>query len=861
MKNAESKRQAPEFARQRVVIYMCAGAGLMLAYAALRGSGWHGSASLHTLMEAVATLVALIVGAMAFVRFYSEKNNTVLFIGAGFLGTAFLDGYHAVVTSAAFKPYMPSELPALIPWSWVASRQFLSIFLFLSWVAWLRERRLREAGQVGETAVYLFAATFALASFLFFALMPLPRAYYPEIFFHRPEEFVPAVFFLAALAGYMRKGMWRHDKFEHWLILSLIAGFASQAVFMSSSGSLFDIEFDTAHLLKTISYVCVLTGLMASMYETFQREAKRSVALVAAKERAETALSELAAHKLALDEHAIVAVTDIGGSIAYVNDKFCEVSGYRRDELIGASHRILKSGHHPNSFYEEMWSTILNGQPWHGEIKNRAKDGSYYWVDTTIYPKRDEQGRIREYISIRTDITKHRESEELLAQQARSMDLMNAIAVTANQSTDANTSFRACLEHVCRSTGWDFAHVYVPVRGGTGELHSSGCWYASDDEKFRQFRELALKTVCREGLVGSVYRNAMPEWRRDVARDEKFSRANAARQAGLTGRVAFPVSIRDEVVAVFEFFSTHPLEASQSFTDIMSHIGAQMGWVVERMRANDQLVEHRDHLQDLIEAATEELKEKAAALQLSLSREKELNELQRKFVSMASHEFRTPLAIIDSSVQRLIRQADKAGPEEITKRSQRIRSAVRRMSNLMESTLAAARADAGVIKLDFNACDLRALIREACERQQDLSHSHQIDCDLAGLPASVRANGPSLDQVFTNLLSNAVKFSPDNPKITVTGWQEGEEVVVVVEDRGFGIDADDLPKMFERYFRAKTSTGIAGTGIGLDIVRMFVEHHDGVISVESEKGKGSRFMVRLPIAGPAGLEQPDSRVA
>ena len=101
----------------------------------MRGSTWHGGAQLHTVMETVATLLALVVGLMALVRFYSKKYNTFLFIGVGFLGTAYLDGYHTIVTSTFFKPYMPSDPPALIPWSWVASRQFLSILLFLSWLA------------------------------------------------------------------------------------------------------------------------------------------------------------------------------------------------------------------------------------------------------------------------------------------------------------------------------------------------------------------------------------------------------------------------------------------------------------------------------------------------------------------------------------------------------------------------------------------------------------------------------------------------------------------------------------------------------------------------------------------------------
>lgn len=157
-------------------------------------------------------------------------------------------------------------------------------------------------------------------------------------------------------------------------------------------------------------------------------------------------ISRLEQLRHALDAAAIVAVTDQRGIITEVNDKFCEISKYSRGELLGQDHRIINSGYHPPEFMRELWRTIARGRVWRGEICNRAKDGSFYWVDTTIVPFCDGRGKPRQYLAIRSEITQRKAAEARLAEQAALAQLGELAAVVAHEVRNPLAGLRGSLE-------------------------------------------------------------------------------------------------------------------------------------------------------------------------------------------------------------------------------------------------------------------------------------------------------------------------------------------------------------------------------------------------------------------------------
>jgi len=246
------------------------------------------------------------------------------------------------------------------------------------------------------------------------------------------------------------------------------------------------------------------------------------------------------------------------------------------------------------------------------------------------------------------------------------------------------------------------------------------------------------------------------------------------------------------------------------------------------------------------------LRQQAVQLEERLLQEQRLTAMQRNFVSMVSHEFRTPLTIIDGHAQRFVKLRDTLQPDVIETRARKIRAAVLRMTQVMESLLTSTRLANGEEVLHFSAqrVDATRLLHEACQLQREITRGAIIVENFRQMPATIVGDLHLLQQALGNLLSNALKYSSPGSEVRVEAHGDAEHLVVKVTDRGIGISAQDLPELFQCYRRGSNVGGIVGTGIGLYLVRMVAELHHGRVEAESAPGQGATFTLTLPL-GPA----------
>jgi PAS domain S-box-containing protein len=583
----------------------------------------------------------------------------------------------------------------------------------------------------------------------------------------------------------------------------------------------------------------------------------------------------------AMEQHSIVSVADTSGNITYVNDLFCQVSKYSREELLGQNHRILKSGIHAPQFFDDIWLVISSGSTWHGEVCNRDRNGGLYWVETTIVPDLDENGLPRQYISVNTEITRIKQVEEALTRSAAELELkikaqstrllwigeLYRIGQRALSEEKFEVVYQRILEHV--------------VQGFEGE---SGL-LALIDEDVTFFDGDADPTIVATVNLPDLVTGHEVAWGQCIG--NLVAKEGEGLPSGKNAKLFDPESDKTTLSMclrlkkedqVFGFLRITRTEKLPPYTKGDLEEGVLITPLISVVIAN--LILHFESRQRI--AMLSEINKELVLTSQRLQDAQDHLMQSEKMASIGqlaagvAHEINNPIGYVYSNLGTLEKYVqDTFGMIDIYEQAE---------SSIVDSDVHA-KLVAAKVKLDivFLREDLRALMDESKEgitrvkkivqNLKDFSHVDATDewhftdlhqgldstlnivsneikykadviKDYGELP-EVECLSSQINQVFMNLLVNAAHAIEERGTITIRSGRQGDEVWVEIADTGKGIDPEHLKKIFDPFFTTKPIG--KGTGLGLSLSYGIIKKHHGRIEVQSEVGKGTTFRVCLPI--------------
>lgn len=537
----------------------------------------------------------------------------------------------------------------------------------------------------------------------------------------------------------------------------------------------------------------------------------------------------------ALSVSALVSETDPHGTITNANPQFCRISQFSKEELIGQPHSIVKSEEHPAEFYKSMWDTLKLGQVWKGEIKNRAKDGSYYWVDATISPIFDLDGEIKSYIAVRFDITKRKEMEEQLRKKHTSLlkvkdqlhyalrleKVLAEILEISSKPIELQEKLNMSLDLILKLD-------WLPIRS------QGAIFLVSKDNpaelKLEAHINLAkpLQTLCAKVQFGHCLCGRAAEKKQimfaDCVDDRHDTRFDTMEPHG---HYNVPLIFRGNLHGVMVIYLEVGHKKSRSEMDTLLLISRAIGQMIDGSMTIEALEKQRSKL-------------------IQSSKMSSLGEM----AGGISHELNNPLAIVKGYASILRKQANM-GPgiskKVVDDMTKKIENSVTRMTDIIEGLRNFARDGEVEVKREENLCDL---IEETLSFCRGRFTKLSVDLDLQ-LEENITLDCQSvqISQVVLNLLNNAldaVSLLPQSApkKVRVIAEKSDKKITVQVLDNGPGIEESVAQKMFQPFYTTKPIG--KGTGLGLSISHGIVEAHNGQLTF-SREDEWTCFSMTLPI--------------
>jgi PAS domain S-box-containing protein len=592
--------------------------------------------------------------------------------------------------------------------------------------------------------------------------------------------------------------------------------------------------------------------------------------------------------KAALDASTIVAITDKHGKILFVNDKFEEISKYKKEEILGENHRLLNSGYHSKEFFHDLWSTIHSGQIWRGEIRNKAKDGSFYWVDTTIVPFLNKKGKPIQYIAIRSDITKRKQAEQDRLESLKgirdisfALDQSSIIAITDEKGRITTVNDKFCeiskysreeligQDHRILNSGYHskdfFKDLWKTIGQGMvwkGEICNQakdGTLYWVDttivpflNDKRKPYQYVAIRTdisnrkLAEENLIATIKDNTDIRFALDQSSIVAFTDAKGIITSVNDKFCEISKYNREEIIGKNHSVLNSGFHSKEFFKNLWKTIGEGRVWKGElRNKAKDGtlywvdttivpfLNERGNPYQYL--AIRNDITERKKTEEV-LHRQDKLAAVGQLAAGVA-HEIRNPLTSMRGYAEFL--QLDEKDPERLEFLNI-ILDEIERVNTIVEDFMVLAKPKAveleekNVVPVIKNVVAL--LEFEARKKNVHLS----FDCNQEIIQIECDEN--RLKQVFLNFIKNGIEAMPNGGDLHVKTIIHDNKVQISIQDTGVGIPKEKLKQLGEPFYTTKKN----GNGLGLMVSFKIIESHNGNVFVESEPNKGTTFNIQLP---------------
>eukprot|EP01037_Dinobryon_pediforme_P011906 gene11905-11998_t len=604
-------------------------------------------------------------------------------------------------------------------------------------------------------------------------------------------------------------------------------------------------------LLAGLLFTALLSGMMLLA-------TNRQYQMVASKEKA------LEDQKFALDQHAIVSITDIDGVIQYANDRFVKVSGYPREYLLGKSHNIVHSFSHEPEFFEDMWTNILSGKVWHGEVCNRNASGEFYWLDSTIVPLLDQNKQPVQFIAICTDITARKRLEGDLETSRAFLQSVTDSMGEGIYTLDANGICTFLNAEGERLIGWtaeevmnrhihDIVHfqdnhgTHIPMNECAimCALRQGDKYYSEDQYFTRRDGHVFPVSVTSVRLLGGDHFTGSVTVFQDITERRRIQdelrkseeRLSIALNASGTG-----------------LWDVYPQAQLAIFSDTWF---TMLGYAPNSFAPNDESFRALMHPDDLpsFELA---LKEHIDGLRPLIEAEFRMRRSDGSWAYIKSigkvidrDENNAPSRVvgvhIDISAAHQTQQRDYLA---------KLQTASRALLDIINDILDFSKIEAGKFNIETVEFNIDTVLDNLTAMIAPKIREKGLELVIARapeLPVKFLGDPLRLSQILMNLLSNATKFTQAGEVLVTVGGHATSDaqfmLEIAVSDSGIGMSPDQIAMLFKPFMQADASISrrFGGTGLGLAICHQLVVLLGGVINVESTKGQGSTFSFSLPL--------------